>query len=291
MAMQPAPSTQRAIEVVRFLADHPEESFAVADLARRLDQSRATCQAVLLALEAADWVRRTRAGRYRLGAGLIAIGAAAQRGVGILDLLRSAVHELHSETGQEVMGCLPSGEHLLVVARAGPTTPFSAAVTVGQPYPLVPPLGLAYTAWDEEELARWIARAPQLSQRVKGQLHAAAGVVRERGYNVTLDPATRQILEASVEELPVEKRAEVVRTLTHDELVFAATSQATMRVSHLSSPVFGPSDQIVALMGVVFGPGESKQITELAAALVRATRRTSNTLDGAAQTAATGRLA
>lgn len=284
MPTQPAPSTQRAIDLVRFLADHPEESFAVADLARRLGQSRATCQAVLLALEAADWVRRGEAGGYELGPGLIAIGAAAQRGVGILDVLRSDVHRLHIATGKEVMGCLPSGEQLLVVARSGPTTPFSAAVMVGQPYPLVPPLGLAYTAWDEEEFARWSARAPQLSRRGQDMLRKAAAEVRSLGYNITLDPVTRRILETSVDKLAPEHRTEVTRVLVHDRRVSAAASRSMMRVSHLSAPVFGPSGQIVALMGVVFGPDESGQISELAVALCRATERTSATTGAGTRT-------
>ena len=68
--------------MIRFLAEHSGESFAVADLSRRVAQSRATCQAVLLALEPSNWVRRTRDG-YTLGAGLISIGAAAQQGAAL----------------------------------------------------------------------------------------------------------------------------------------------------------------------------------------------------------------
>lgn len=95
------------MEIVGFLAEHPAETFAVADLARRLGQSRATCQAVLLALESADWVRRGDQGGYTLGAGLIPVGAAAQRGLGVTELLRNAVNELYLALGHEVMACVP----------------------------------------------------------------------------------------------------------------------------------------------------------------------------------------
>jgi DNA-binding IclR family transcriptional regulator len=282
LALQPAPSAWRAVEVVRFLAGRPGETFAVADLARRLGQSRATCQAVLLALEPADWVRRTEGG-YTLGAGLIAIGAAAQHGVAIVGALRSATAELYGETHCEVLGYLPAGDQLINVSRVGPNSPLAVTMVEGQAFPLAPPYGLAYAAWDDTELAKWMARAPGLSARGQARLRKAAAMVRELGYSVLLDPVSRREFRSSVEDLSEARRQMVARALDHHDLVALNDPELDrIRVSLLSAPVFGSTGSVVALIGIVFGVDQPASVPGLAASLVSATERLSARLGRAA---------
>jgi DNA-binding IclR family transcriptional regulator len=260
---------------VRYLADHPRDAFAVADLARRLGQSRATCQAVLLALEPSDWVRRSEGG-YTLGAGLISIGAAAQHGAAIVGALRSATAELYDETGCEVLGYLPAGDRLINVSRVGPSSPLSVTMVEGQAFPLAPPYGLAYAAFDEVELEKWIARAPRLGEKGKARLKKAAAMVRELGYSVLLDPVARREFKSSVDELSEARRQLVARALDHHDLVALGDPELSrIRVSLLSAPVFGASGSVVALIGVVFGAEKEAPVPELAASLLSATERLS----------------
>ena len=273
MPLQPAPSTQRAIAIVRLLAEHSGETFAVAELARRVGQSRATCQAVLLALESADWVRRADTGGYTLGAGLIAIGAAAQRGTAIVELLRSAVDELHVACGHEVIGYIPAGNQLVAVARSGPTDPFTNAMTVGQAFRLAPPFGLAFAAWDRNELDRWIARAPELSGRAETRLRKAATLVCELGYNVRLDPATRRALQESTGKLSEAGQAELRLAIAQDgHLISDGDHMSSPRLSLVSAPVFGPDRHVVALMGIIFGPTQHNDFLHLTSSLREATQ-------------------
>jgi DNA-binding IclR family transcriptional regulator len=273
MPLQPAPSTQRAIAIVRLLAEHSGETYAVAELARRVGQSRATCQAVLLALESADWVRRGDSGGYTLGAGLIAIGAAAQRGTAIVELLRSAVDELHVACGHEVIGYIPAGSQLVAVARSGPTDPFTNAMTVGQAFRLAPPFGLAFAAWDRNELDRWIARAPELSGRAETRLRKAAALVCELGYNVRLDPATRRALQESTGKLSEAGRSELLLAIAQDgHLISDSDHMRSPRLSLVSAPIFGPDRRVVALMGIIFGPTQQNDFLQLTSSLREATR-------------------
>ena len=273
MALQPSPSAQRTVQIVRFLAEHPGEALSVSDLARRVGQSRATCQSVLLALETADWVRRRDGGGYTLGVGLISVGAAAQRGAGVIELLRSAAQDLYLATGCEVIACLPAGTHMIVVARSGPSDPFSVATNIGQAFSVEPPVGLSYAAWDDAELVRWMDRAPQLGVRHRARLTQAASLVRELGYSVTLDPATRRALDESVGSLAEDDRAEVLAALAHDEYVAVDPTRRNVRVSNVSAPVFGPDGRIAALMGLTLGPDDSAHLREQAALLCAAARR------------------
>jgi DNA-binding IclR family transcriptional regulator len=273
MALQPAPSAHRAVDIVRFLADHPGEVFAAADLARRVGQSRATCQAVLLALEPPQWVRRSEDG-YTLGSGLIAIGAAARQGAAIVGLLRSAVHDLYRTIGSEAVGYLPAGDQLINVSRAGPNLPLSVTVTEGQTFPLAPPYGLAFAAWNDTDLDNWTARLPNPTKRSTARLKRAAAIVRELGYSILLDPAARRELESRVKELSEARQQLLARALDHDELLDVDRKSASaMRASFLSAPVFGSDGNVVALLGVVLGIDQCARVHELAASLLAACAR------------------
>jgi DNA-binding IclR family transcriptional regulator len=289
--MQPAPSAQRAIEIVSLLAAYPGDAFPVAEIARRLAHNRATCQAVLLALEEAGWARRTDDGRYAIGPGLIPLGSAALAGIPVVERLRPAVQELHETAGFEVMGCLAAGSDIVVVARAGPTDPFSTTMRVGQTFPLAPPFGLAFVAWDAAEVDRWSARTPDLSDRERARMHDAAGLVRELGYCVTLDPATRRVLGETVASLARDpqsstardRQAQLARALAHDEYVTVSAEQhRTMRVSQISAPVFGPNAEVIAVIGITIAPGEIQpnEVPSFAEKVRAATHRLTDELGG-----------
>jgi DNA-binding IclR family transcriptional regulator len=285
MALQPAPSAQRTVEIVRFLAGNPAEVFAVADLARRVGQSRATCQAVLLALEPSQWVIRTRDG-YTLGPGLISVGAAAQQGTAIVGLLRGAVRDLYEHTGCEVLGYLPAGDQLINVCRVGPNVPGSFTMVEGQAFPLAPPYGLAFAAWDERDLDLWLGRATGASAPAQSRLRKAAEIVRELGYSIILDPVTRRELRSNVDSLSQARQKFVASALAHDDLVAQEADTANaMRVSLLSGPVFGSDGKVSALMGLVFDVRQHVDMAELTTALKAACRQLSERL-GAPRVAA-----
>jgi DNA-binding IclR family transcriptional regulator len=277
--------------VVSLLANHPSETFPVAEIARRLGYNRATCHAVLLALEEAGWVRRSRERGYAVGPGLIPLGSAALAGVPVVEVLRRAVQELHGALGLEVLGCVPAGPEIVVVARAGPTDPFSMAMRVGQSFPLAPPFGLTFVAWNRPEVDHWAARTPDLTARERARMHDAAALVRQVGYCVTLDPATRQSLGETVARLARDpqssearsRQTELVRALAHDEYVTVDAEQhRTMRVSQVSAPVFGPEEDVVAVMGIVIAPGQvqSSDVPALGERVRAATDRLTRDLSG-----------
>jgi len=278
MALLPAPSALRTVEIISFLADHPDKVYAVADLARRVGQSRATCQAVLLALEPSRWVVRTKGG-YALGAGLISIGAAAQQGTAIVGLLRAAVGELHEHTGCEILGYLPAGDRLINVSRVGPTGPGTITMVEGQAFPLAPPNGLAFAAWDERDLELWLGRATTADRTAPDNLRKAAQIVRELGYSVLLDPLTRRELKTNVDSLSAARQKFVASALAHHDLV-VQEDEATgaMRVSLLSSPVFGSDGKVCALIGLVFDVRQYGDLAELVTALKAACRQLSERL-------------
>ncbi len=273
MPLEPAPSAQRAVAIVQFLAEHPTEALPVAEIARRVRQSRATCQAVLLALEANDWVQRDVSGAYALGTGLIAMGIAAQRGTAIVQLLRRTVDDLYRETGHEATASIPSGRDLVIVARSGPHEPLTVAMSVGQVFPLVPPFGLAFAAWGEGNLERWLDRAPELARSARPRLRAAASIVRDLGYSVILDPITRQALGAVAD-----RDEEVRKVLSQDDQLAIRRDASSAQVSYASAPVLTADEQVVALIGLLLRTSDPQGFTAFAAAVGEAAQRVSNAL-------------
>jgi DNA-binding IclR family transcriptional regulator len=199
---------------------------------------------------------------------------------------------LYDEVGFEVTGCLPTGAQLTVVARSGPNDPFTIAATIGQAYAMTPPVGLSFAAWDDRELDQWMARVPDLSRRARARLEEAAALVRELGYAVSFDGATRRAIGSTVERLSEGKRAKLSRALAHDEYVMVDPAQRrTMRGSHLSAPVFGPEGRVVALLGVTIPSDEYRRLLETADALCGAARRLSQALQPPGESETQGRSA
>ena len=279
MPLQAAPSAQRAVEVVHFLAQRPTESFAVAMIARSVGQSRATCQAVLLALEASGWVHRDVAGGYSIGTGLISVGMAARRGTAIVDLLQAGVHDLHTGTGQQATASIPSGRDLVIVARSGPDRPLAVAMAIGQVFPLAPPYGLAFAAWGEGNLERWLDRTPDLGRSARARLRKAAGLVRHMGYSVILDAATRHALTAEAARPAEQDRDDLLNVLAQEEhLAFRSDSPSPAQVSYISAPVLVAGDQVVALVGLLLQTNNAREFINSAAAVRLAASRVSDTL-------------
>src|SRR5205807_5671765 len=58
MTPRPAPGAERVVAVLNFLTAHPDESFTLSELARRLDLNKATCHALLMTLTDAGYLLR-----------------------------------------------------------------------------------------------------------------------------------------------------------------------------------------------------------------------------------------
>jgi hypothetical protein len=117
-------------------------------------------------------------------------------------------------------------------------------------------------------------------------------LVRELGYAVSFDGATRRAIGSTVEKLSEGKRAKLSRALAHDEYVMVDPAQRrTMRGSHLSAPVFGPEGRVVALLGVTIPSDEYRRLLETADALCGAARRLSQALQPPGESEPQGRSA
>jgi DNA-binding IclR family transcriptional regulator len=94
-----AQSLERAVALLRGVADGAESGAATAALASGLSLNRTTVHRLLNALVAEGLLERGGDGRYYLGAGLVGLGLIAQRRHGLLRYAADAVDRLAAETG------------------------------------------------------------------------------------------------------------------------------------------------------------------------------------------------
>lgn len=258
-----------------------------------LAQNRATCQALLLGLESADWVRRDERKEWALGPGLIPVGDAAEASLPGIDVLRAGVVQLAERLGLEALATVATGGQIVVVAHGGGTNAFAPAMRVGQAIPFVPPLGLVFVAWSGEDVfARWLARAPApVSRRELARIRHAAALARELGYCMTLDPETRRGLGSVMARLAREPRSaetllrrdRLMRALAHDEYLWVDSRPAPAPlVSQLAAPVFGSTGELIAALSLVAAPQQISvgNSAKLADALVACARSASARLAG-----------
>ncbi|MBV8982335.1 MAG: helix-turn-helix domain-containing protein [Acidimicrobiia bacterium] len=294
MTPRPAPGAERVVAVLNFLAAHPDESFSLSELARRLDLNKATCHALLMTLTEAGYLLRhpTRM-TYMLGPALVAIGGAAQGQFQAVDFAREEMRALAEETSLECIASTVVGDEIVILSRSGAALPFGASVALGQRLPLVPPLGSVFMAWAEpDDIDGWLQRQHSwASEEQLDRYQAALTAVRRRGYAVSLDADARLQVGQALASLGDEGRSQPVRGMLErllDELsredyfLIEVEPRSEYRVNTMGAPVFGPGGNVelglflVGFRGVIRG----EDVIEHGERLAQATRNVTKAIHG-----------
>jgi DNA-binding IclR family transcriptional regulator len=294
MSPRPAPGAERVVAVLNFLTAHPDESFTLSELARRLDLNKATCHALLMTLTEAGYVLRhpTRM-TYMLGPALVAIGSAAQGQFQAVDFAREEMRALAEETSLECIASTVVGDEIVILSRSGAPLPFGTSVALGQRLPLVPPLGSVFMAWAEpDDIDGWLQR--QHTWATEEQLdryQAALTAVRRRGYAVSLDADARLQVGQALAELGDEGKTQPVRGMLErllddlgrqDYFLIEVEPAAPYKVNTMGAPVFGPTGRVeLALFLVGFrGVLNGEDVMEHGERLAQATRNVTKAIHG-----------
>jgi DNA-binding IclR family transcriptional regulator len=280
---RPALSASRAMDVIQFLAAHPEHAFTYSELSGRLEINLASLHAVLHELEQRRFVARDPVTkRYSLGMAVVAIGDAALRRHGSVDVLRREMAALTAEHGYGCVAYVPVRADMVCVAtsRSEPDR-----IQVGQRVPLLAPFGTVFLAWaPPPEVTAWLARSG-LSAELRSRSLADLDLVRARGWSATVDGPPHRDIERLVVGLGEHPRApELWRSLRH-AIASVPRSEVrgrrTQRIRDVTAPVFDADGKpTIALTMQGFDRVlSSEEVEGYATALGRAT---------AAVTAATG---
>jgi DNA-binding IclR family transcriptional regulator len=251
-------AASRTIELLDFLAAHPDEQFSLSDLAKRLEVGVSSMHGLLGVMTRAGYLERhPRLRTYRLGRSTIAVGSAALEAHPAVDLARDAARRLAKEISLEVAVTTATGGDIVFLAHAGARRATGLAVHVGQRVPFVPPLGSVFVAWGDAR--DWLSEAAD-----RAALQSILSGVRERGYSVALEVDARRGLSAALDEIAKQPGDRTARgrvldrlsELAHTEYQIAELDDSRLYdVSMIAAPVFDDrGDVTLALTLLGFPP-------------------------------------
>ncbi|GFG70909.1 transcriptional regulator [Mycolicibacter senuensis] len=233
-----------------FLAQHPDQRFGLSELARRTGLTKPTCLGIATTLTEAGYLTRDDPDKtYRLGAGLISLGRAAQQSLRVGPAAREQLRRLSAEFATSAALSAVLDDRITVLELvAAPNA--RLGVQAGQSYPFAPPVGLMFVLWDDAALQDWLARQPTIPLRSESErLRRVVAECRSDGYLVErLTPGGRRLyamMAGLSSDLPDELRA-LLGELVSDigERVYlrdktrAAGTRERLDISVISAPVY-----------------------------------------------------
>ncbi len=187
---------QRVVDVLDLLGESPD-GLGVREVARRLRVHASTSSRLLATLAAGGLLEREAGtGRYRIGARVVGLAAAAVGRLPVVSQARPELEHLSGKTAETVNLAIRDGRHVVYVDQVTPAQTVVMASWVGRRSPVHASSSgkvlLAFGRLDPEAAARGLGR---LERRTDRTITDAARLVE------TLRQVRRQGYAASVGEL------------------------------------------------------------------------------------------
>jgi DNA-binding IclR family transcriptional regulator len=214
-----APALEKGMAILELLAA-ARQPMAMSDIAATLSRSRAEIYRMLVVLEALDYIERTDEGRYDLTPKLFDVASGHSPKRNVVVAARPVMENLSEATLQSCHLVIPSGHHMVCVAREESPAAIGFAVQVGFRPPMVQSTsGRVYFAFQDE------ARRELLMTRI---------------LRAKPDPADLRTFREGVATIVAKGYA-------------AEPSRLTTGIQDLSAPVFGAEPNLaVACLTVPF---------------------------------------
>lgn len=201
---RPGLAASRSVDIIEFLSLFPDRGFTLSEIVRATGINVASCYAVLNRLTDRGFLNRDPEQKtYNLGPSLIAVGQAAFKSQPIVARAHEAAQALLKELDVPVLLSTVVGDEILAVISLEDSGGRTAGMWVGERLPLVPPLGAPFFAWaSEARVESWIAnRATPPGEKLVAEWRHDLNLTRERGYQVTLRPASSPTTASLLSEM------------------------------------------------------------------------------------------
>ena len=180
---------QRVVEVLDLLGES-RDGLGVREIARRLDVHPSTSSRLLATLATAGLLERDPASaRYRIGARVVGLAAAAVGRLPVVSQARPELEHLSSLSAETVNLAIRDGRHVVYVDQVTPAQTVVMASWVGRRSPVHASSSgkvlLAFGDTDVRAAVRGLGRLERLTARTvtdPAQLLESLGQVRRQGY-------------------------------------------------------------------------------------------------------------
>ncbi|MFT3854062.1 MAG: helix-turn-helix domain-containing protein [Ilumatobacteraceae bacterium] len=283
---RPSPQTDRIRWIVDLLAQSPQKSFTLAQIARHVGVAKATVVPALAALTSAGWlIRHPVRKTYRLGPALVDIGRAAEHAT-VPDDTSCRLVELSAATGAASLLWQVSDDELVlteIVTASGPR-PNWAGLRRGHCLKPHAPTGAALVAWgDDDRIEQWMTRDGAIDLGVaRERIWPGLAAARRNGFVVELqDRMQFQLIHRLRSSGAVDDLVEAVsfhageRLAELDYLAAAIDPDASYWPLSINSAVFdryGEAELIVCAVDVA-GPVDGREVVRIGALVREASRQ------------------
>ena len=188
---QGAQAALRAIRLLKlFTPTAPEMN--LVEISEQASLNKTTAHRLLQALSSEGMIERDEAtSKYRLGAGLMALGVQALSSSDLRLRVRPMLKQLARETGETATLEVPIDNSMLILDEVAGSHFVGAAGNVGTRWPLhATSTGKALIAFDEHAMGRLADQLPALTPRTivsRTELEKQLGVIRRRGFAESVD--------------------------------------------------------------------------------------------------------
>lgn len=184
LTTRPSPSATRAVGIINFLAEHPQQSFKLTDVQRALRFSRTTCHSILLALLEAGYVHRGTDKSYTLGPALVDIGRAASVSLSPLQFAQPEMRRLADKYDVICSSVFREGDEMVVRDRAASVSHLGFSAPRGVRLPMTVPAAAVQFAWSKpSQFEAWLAQlSPPPSPEQRREMEDAIRFVHKYGF-------------------------------------------------------------------------------------------------------------
>jgi DNA-binding IclR family transcriptional regulator len=241
-----SPGVRRIAAILNFMAAHPGQAFALTDLVRALQLSRATCHSLLLGLVSVGYLYRASDKSYVLGPALAALGRAAAQSVSPLQVAQPEMRRLADEFDVVCAAYFLEGDIVHVRERAASRSHIGYSAPAGTRVTLRTPFAAPYIAWSPAAAKAWLGEAgstatPAQRKALKGSMEFA----RRHGFVVFQRRPGTTAGERSPEEVFAGENAEYPVTP-----LAAISGKANYRPASILAPVFDAAGNVAFVLGL-----------------------------------------
>ncbi len=195
---QAPPGTQAALRAIRLLKVFSPErpQMALKEICETLGLKRTTTHRLLAALESETLIERDPlSGRYRLGAGVMALGAQAFRSSDMRESLRPVIEELARETGETATLEILVDRQTMILDEAPGSHMVSASGHIGTRWPLhataTGKIMLAFASDPGSLIQEPLEQCSEVTITDLHRLLKDLEKIRQQGYAMTVDELDR----------------------------------------------------------------------------------------------------
>lgn len=240
----------RAAAILDYIAEHPGQSFTMADLVRALKLSQSTCHSLLAALVQVGYLYKTAEKTYVLGSGLVSIGRQAAHRSSLVEIARPELRRLANGFDLISSALVRREGQCVVCERSASASQLGFVTRIGTTLRFRAPIAAAFFAKAPDAAEAWLAdfsSDPQVVADERRVLYEGVTFFTKYGFLALLTnpkgfPANatlEQSFDTPINDLPIRSVDSIQEDSVYD-------------LSSIVAPVYnetGAVDFIVSLFG------------------------------------------